>query len=569
MMNFKLENKLDISDGSIDCNQINDKQFSTIDKVLRILKLVRYYLDISIGNRDMIKNLNWVIMKIETNSLYSNLYEETVEEDNKLDSEKSEFLEGFQEFSFVHNIQKQSRERMICKTAHLTDFKGLRGIFKQTKLSSKPVLNDPELKNVDEQDELNYIENRKGRKDLKKSGTVKSVANGKVEYILANELIPDIDEDKIVFETIKDEKVIHFEISSQSSPNTKGITSNESYNMNSVVSRNFNIFQFEHTFTREKLMILVGKELFRALDLINMIDQTKLTNFLTDLRNHYIPTNPYHSDRHGTDVGQTISTYLKESEIIDMCFLQDLDVLSMVIAALGHDVGHTGKNNNFHINSQSEYAITYHDKSVLENYHIYVVFKLLKKEENNILLPLKKEEFTIFRKRVIESILATDMSFHSKVLTNIKNKLFNWNEIKKTSEEELFINPASKTFFDEQQEVINLLIHAADIAHNTKPFVMSEKWTELLTEEFHLQGDKEKELGLPISFLCDRTTSNVPKSQIGFISFVIIPTFQLVTEVFPSLEYLLTIAKKNLAEWEIMHKANEEKKEKEEENKPK
>jgi calcium/calmodulin-dependent 3',5'-cyclic nucleotide phosphodiesterase len=241
----------------------------------------------------------------------------------------------------------------------------------------------------------------------------------------------------------------------------------------------------------------------------------------------------------------------------------------MVIAALGHDVGHTGKNNNFHINSQSEYAITYHDKSVLENFHIYVIFKILKKEENNILTPLKKEEFTIFRKRVIEAILATDMSFHSKVLTNIKNKLFNWNELKKTNEEELFINPTSKTFFDEQQEVINLLIHAADIAHNTKPFVMSEKWTELLTEEFHLQGDKEKELGLPISFLCDRTTSNVPKSQIGFISFVIIPTFQLVTEAFPSLEYLLNIAKKNLSEWEIMHKANEEKKEKEEENKPK
>lgn len=37
-----------------------------------------------------------------------------------------------------------------------------------------------------------------------------------------------------------------------------------------------------------------------------------------------------------------------------------------MISSLGHDVGHTGRTNIFEINSLSDLAIRYHDKSVLE-----------------------------------------------------------------------------------------------------------------------------------------------------------------------------------------------------------
>lgn len=563
-LNFKLEKKLDISDNSIEDENSPEKNYSTVDRVVRILKHVRYQLDISLGNRDLLKNLNWVIKKIESNTLYSNIYEEIIDEENKYSEERTEFLEGFQEFSFVNDIKKQNRERMICKTAHQSEFNGYKNIrellrnqkpsIAQDKMANKILSNESILNNVDEEEEINYIEDRKSKKKIQKSLTMKSCANGKVDNIM--EIMPD---EKIInfYETIKDEKVTNYKIGSVS-PNSLQ-NSQEDFNMNTVVSSKFNIFNFESIFSREKLFPLIGNEVFRALDLINIIDSTKLTSFLYELRNNYIASNPYHNDRHGADVGQTVAAYIKESEIIDICLFQDIDILSMAIASLGHDVGHTGKNNNFHINSKSVYSFIYHDKSVLENYHIYVIFKLLKHEENDILSTLNKEEFVIIRKRIIEAVLATDMSFHSKVLSNIKNKLFNWNEIKKNNKEELFINPESKTLFEEQQEIINFIIHSADIAHNTKPFVLSEKWTELLTEEFHQQGDKEKSLEIPISFLCDRTTTNVPKSQIGFLSFVIIPTFELLVDVCPSLNYLLTTAKGNLKEWERMLKENEEK----------
>ena len=43
--------------------------------------------------------------------------------------------------------------------------------------------------------------------------------------------------------------------------------------------------------------------------------------------------------------------------------------------------------------------------------------------------------------------------------------------------------------------------------------------------EFWMQGDREKELGLPVTMLCDRRTTNVAKSQIGFIDFMVCVSF--------------------------------------------
>ena len=106
------------------------------------------------------------------------------------------------------------------------------------------------------------------------------------------------------------------------------------------------------------------------------------------------------------------------------------------------------------------------------------------------------------------------------------------------------------TRFEEQQSLFDFMIHAADLAHNTKLFNISLKWVELLSEEFLLQGDKEKSLKLPVSFLCDRESYNVPKSQVGFIKGFIIPTFDCLVNVFPSLKYTLDNAKTNLNRWQ-------------------
>lgn len=45
-------------------------------------------------------------------------------------------------------------------------------------------------------------------------------------------------------------------------------------------------------------------------------------------------------------------------------------------------------------------------------------------------------------------------------------------------------------------------------------------------EEFFQQGDLEKESKLPLSFLCDRCTTHIPKSQVSFFEFCAHPLFK-------------------------------------------
>jgi hypothetical protein len=107
-----------------------------------------------------------------------------------------------------------------------------------------------------------------------------------------------------------------------------------------------------------------------------------------------------------------------------------------------------------------------------------------------------------------------------------------------------------KTKFEEQQSLFDFMLHSADLAHNCKQFNISLKWVELLSEEFWLQGDKEKSMNLPVSFLCDRDSYDIPKSQIGFIQGFVIPTYETLVNAFPTLDYTLKNAKTNLHRWQ-------------------
>ena len=76
-----------------------------------------------------------------------------------------------------------------------------------------------------------------------------------------------------------------------------------------------------------------------------------------------------------------------------------------------------------------------------------------------------------------------------------------------------------------------LLLHAVDVSHPTKSWELHKEWTARCMEEFFRQGDKERELGLDISPLCDRDSTQVPQSQIGFINYIVSPLFDVFSEV--------------------------------------
>jgi len=86
----------------------------------------------------------------------------------------------------------------------------------------------------------------------------------------------------------------------------------------------------------------------------------------------------------------------------------------------------------------------------------------------------------------------------------------------------------------ERHFVLMIAIKAADISNPSRCLHLSRMWSEQIMEEFFRQGDSERTMNLPISFLCDRFSTAIPKSQSGkdvFCSTLIIAVYSNGTSV--------------------------------------
>ena len=328
------------------------------------------------------------------------------------------------------------------------------------------------------------------------------------------------------------------------------------YDMNQITDKSFNIFELKKIVGQMNVLPIIGGVIIEKFGLKNdkIINVNKLEPFLNLVSSQYLPTTLYHNNMHGADVCQSVSLYFLNSNAEKILQTTLLDLLSIIIASLGHDLGHPGLNNNFHINARTELALTYNDSSCLENYHCSKLFNILKKDEVNIFEVLNNNDFKDIRKRMISEILATDMFYHKKIIDTAQSKI---KQIKPDKFE--FLSTDKESIKSEQQSILDFFIHTADLAHNSKLFKISLKWVELLSEEFWLQGDKEKSLGINASYLCDRNKVNVPKDQVGFLNGVILPTFDILTQLFPGLNYTMENIMNNIKEWQKLADENRKK----------
>ncbi|XP_017857590.1 PREDICTED: calcium/calmodulin-dependent 3',5'-cyclic nucleotide phosphodiesterase 1A-like isoform X1 [Drosophila arizonae] len=227
--------------------------------------------------------------------------------------------------------------------------------------------------------------------------------------------------------------------------------------------------------------------------------------------------NPYHNNLHAVDVMHTMHYCLCNTGLMN--WLTDLEIFASLLAALLHDFEHTGTTNNFHVMSGSETALLYNDRAVLENHHVSASFRLMREEDANILSHLSRDEYKELRTLIIDMVLATDMTFHFQQLKIMRSLL--------TLQEPTI----------DKSKALSLVLHCCDISHPAKHWDVHHRWTMLLLEEFFRQGDLEKELGLPFSPLCDRKSTLVAESQIGFIDFIVDPSMTIMSDM---LEHILT-----------------------------
>ncbi|RLN92418.1 hypothetical protein BBJ28_00023128, partial [Nothophytophthora sp. Chile5] len=120
-------------------------------------------------------------------------------------------------------------------------------------------------------------------------------------------------------------------------------------------------------------------QLFEELVLIDTfrIEQRTLRAFIGELASRYRDV-PYHSFYHGFDVALASFALLRSPEVLAV--VKELEALSLLVAALGHDADHPGNDNQFEVDSNSPLALCYNDISVLENHHAATTFAVLQRE---------------------------------------------------------------------------------------------------------------------------------------------------------------------------------------------
>ena len=185
-----------------------------------------------------------------------------------------------------------------------------------------------------------------------------------------------------------------------------------------------------------------------------------------------------------------------------------MDLIATFTAALSHDLGHPGRNNNFQINAFTELALMYNDVSVLENYHCSLLFKILKNENKNIFSNYSTLDFRKMRKRVIGMILSTDMFNHGKVFGKMRSKMLQNNFV-------ISIDSKEENSFSEQQEYLECLLHIADISHNAKSFEMTTKWVDLLLRKCSVRVTKRKNLECKLVFCATEQKLIYQKVKLG------------------------------------------------------
>lgn len=159
--------------------------------------------------------------------------------------------------------------------------------------------------------------------------------------------------------------------------------------------------------------------------------------------------------------------------ISEICEYSQLEILILLLSAAAHDIDHPGNNNLFEINNRSQIAFTYNDKSVLENYHLYVFFNLLKNNFMNIFENFDVNQVKNIRRLIISNIISTDMLLHKPEANKFKDMLGNPE-----------FNPKKQ---ETKEYIMTHLIHFSDISNPTKSFEVYNIWVKRIFAEFFNQ----------------------------------------------------------------------------------
>uniref|UniRef100_A0A0G4I568 PDEase domain-containing protein n=1 Tax=Chromera velia CCMP2878 TaxID=1169474 RepID=A0A0G4I568_9ALVE len=293
------------------------------------------------------------------------------------------------------------------------------------------------------------------------------------------------------------------------------------------------------------------------------ISKARALKLFSHIQDCYSPVNQYHNAAHGADVLQGAAVLSDYSPLAGV--FNEVQRTALYLASAAHDINHPGLTSGFLLNVEAELALLYNDMSVLENMHSAVLFTVMRSlgvDLYDSLTPLETRKE--MRKTIVSLIMATDLAKSSEYIAKMRG-VFSACDLQALAETPALPSPPEdeeplpeqlRSLLSESPEhalsMLQMILKICDVGHPAKPMKQHERWTALCHEEFWSQGDIERELGLPISPLCDRNAESAKHpaaGQIGFMTFVVSPIllpFCRVTRFAPPLDHFA----RNFATWE-------------------
>jgi len=157
----------------------------------------------------------------------------------------------------------------------------------------------------------------------------------------------------------------------------------------------------------------------------------------------------------------------------------------------------------------------------MENMHASICFQTLRGEGMNFMQAASRQKYVAFRSKVIDTILATDMSKHFELVERISARV-SGNDTKpfsKGGEGETWLK-------DTEQDRLMLMqafTHMADLGHCCRPWDVHRHMVVALEKEFFSQGDEERALDMPVMPMMDRTKDSAANSQGFFLGKMVMP----------------------------------------------
>ena len=356
-----------------------------------------------------------------------------------------------------------------------------------------------------------------------------------------SEILPRLNTPGIVFKDLEGYKPII---------ENKGIVPSitPSFDKKLLESFGFSVFDFTKSLDRKAVLPTVSYHLFQTYGVFSVLDETSFKRFVQKIQSGYNTENPFHNDLHITDVLQMCHCVLTNGGVAGIMQLSKMDIAAFLVSMVIHDYKHPALGNGFFAATGHELAIQYNDQSILENFHLSQAFEVIFKEPGcNIFCKRTPDEVKYMRKRIIESVLSTDMAKHNTIMNSLQTLITTHNIVKGSNNEKILDN--KKAEFETKQLIMNAFVHAIDIGNQARPFEVAQLWSTRVMEEFWKQGDLEKQLKIPVSMCCNRSTDTKPAVQSGFICNIVKPLFERLAQIFPKLEILAENARKNEQEW--------------------